>query len=598
MPSAPPSRLGRYQLAHRIGVGGMSELYVARFTRASEVNRTCVVKRLLPELAQQPPMVAMFLDEARINLLLDHPAIVSVFDLGYDHGDYYMAMEHVDGHDLRWILSACARSGLRFPPRLAFHLGARILEALTHAHQACTSDGTPLGLVHRDVSPENVLVDREGNVKLGDFGAAQSTISQTRVGRDSTVGKIEYMAPETMRFGTATPASDLFSIAAVIFEAVSGHRLVTARNAEEALDAWQQFDPTRDVPRRVSLADGGAMLVRALDQDPARRWASADRFLREVQEYLLRRGRGVKSADLGEFVRGLEGTATESGRVFTAPVDLPTTQVQERGSRQFLYWDGRIASGPDATEALDDASGAPDALICSSGQYWRPLADVRPAVVRGVRPRRVSRLEFGPTLRGLEGRWRVAVWLKQQILALQIDKGRVIRAMRFHPSSGEPVTVAPGEPQGGVGSHLEMLVSQGLIGPEQIRSLQRRELRAFLAIPTRWDEMWMTWVPADESAVVGGIPLPIALLDAAHEVGSGARFAPSLGLIGHRKPVATQASLPPEADAALYAPDRTVLSEVRRGLSYSALQRRHQADPVTLFDSLFALHHGGWIELS
>ena len=510
MSSAPPARLGRYQLAHRIGVGGMSELYVARYTRASEVDRTCVVKRLLPDLADQPPMVAMFIDEARINLLLDHPAIVSIFDLGYDRGEYYLAMEHVDGHDLRWILAACARSGVRFPPRLAFHLGARILEALAHAHQARANDGTPLGLVHRDVSPENVLVDRDGHVKLSDFGAAQSTISQTRVGPDSTVGKVEYMAPETLRHGTATPASDLFSIAAVIFEAVSGHRLSRAKDAEEAIAAWQQFDPTRDVPRRVSLADGGAMLVRALDLDPARRWESADRFLREVQEYLLRRGRGVSSVDLGEFVRGLEGTATESGRVFTAPVDLPTTQTQGRRARLHLYSDGGIASGQDADDALAGASSAPDALICSQGQYWRPLSDVRSDAVRGVKPRRVSRLELGPTLRGLEGGWRVALWLKQQILSLDIRSGRVVRALRFHPSSGAPVTVTPGEAPDGDGSPLDVLLSQGLLGAEQVRSLQRRELRAFMAIPTRWDEMWMTQVTIDESAE----PAAAAIADA------------------------------------------------------------------------------------
>jgi len=578
-------------------MGGMSELYVARYTRASDVERTCVVKRLLPELAQQPAMVAMFLDEARINLLLDHPAIVSVFDLGYDRGEYFLAMEHVDGHDLRWILSACARSGRRFPPRLAFFLGARILEALDHAHRARASDGTPLGLVHRDVSPENLLVDREGTVKLSDFGAAQSAISRARVERDSLVGKVEYMAPETLARGISTPVSDLFSIAAVIGEAVSGRKLLEATNAEEALAAWQRFDPTRDVPRRVSLADGGAMLVRALDPDPARRWSSAERFLHEVQEYLLRRGRGVSGADLGDFVRSLEGTATESGRVFTAPVDLPSIQRTTRRSQGFLYTGGTVLSGPEADEAFRDASAGPDALVCGPGQYWRPWDGARTAGDEAQRPRRVGRLQLGPTLRRLQGSWRVALWLQQQLLSLDIHLGRVVRAMRFHPSSGDPVTLEPGKVVARDGSPLEILLERGLLGVEQVRSLHRRELRAFMAIPTRWDEMWMTQVPLTGAGYADGIPLQLALLDAAHEVGAGEGMGRLLGRGSHRKPRAVAVDASPEAGAALYASDRTVLSEVRQDRSLSALMRCHQADPNSLFDALFALHHAGWIAI-
>jgi len=597
-----PVRLGRYELTRRIGTGGMSELYLARYQQAAEVERTCVVKRLLPDLAQQPQMVAMFLDEARINLLLDHPNVVSVFDVGHTDGEYFMAMEYVGGRDLRWVLAAGSRSGGRLFARLALYVAVELLRALDHAHNARSSDGLHLQLVHRDISPENVLVDRHGAVKLSDFGAARSVLSSFPAREGVALGKVPYMAPETLGQGQSGPASDLFSLNLVIFEALAGRPLVRAETADEALRFWRDFDPTRVVPQYLSLADGGAILVRGLDRDPRRRWPDCEAQLREVQELLLRRWGGVSPHDLGDFVRQLEGASTESGRIVTAPVDLPSMPGMAAGlaSSWFSFSGGRLY-GPEEADAVEQrAAQTRDAavLVCAPGQYWRPAAELWSTASR-AEARGAAVLQLGPSLRSLgDGAWRVTLWLKQQVVSLDLCGGRITRAVRFHPLAGDPVELVPG-----VDGDAELrvgpwrgLIEAGLIDARGVLALQRRELRRFLAIPMEWDEMWVLAEPLTQGRG-RGVELATALVDAAHDVRGDRQIGRLLLTSGGRSMRVAIPDLPPELDAALYKVEHEVLSRVRDGTSLSGLLRRYQVDRRTLFRALFTLHQSGIVEI-
>ncbi len=596
---ARPSRLGRYELNRRIGVGGMSELYLARYQQAAEVERTCVVKRLLPDLAQQPQMVAMFLDEARLNLLLDHPNVVSVFDVGHAAGEYYMAMEYVGGRDLRWVLGACARAGGRLFPRLALYVARELLRALDHAHHARTSDGTHLQLVHRDVSPENVLVDRNGAVKLSDFGAARSILSSFPARPGEALGKVPYMAPETLDRGQSNAASDLFSLNLLLFEAVAGRPLLRADSADEALRFWRDFEPTLAIPRAVSLADGGAILVRGLERDPSRRYEDAAAQLREVQELLLRRWGGVSPGDLGEFVRQLEGASTESGRVVTAPVDLPSMpgMAAAAGRQWFGFSDGQIRGphdGDTARQRAEEARGAA-ILACPPGQYWRPASELWS--LPGAEARGASCLQLGPSLRSLgEAPWRVTLWRKQQVVSLELVRSRIVRAIRFHPLAGEPVELVPGAGDGDPADPWRGLVEAGMIDARAVFALQRRELRRFLAIPMEWDEMWVLAEPLQRPRS-GGVELATALVDAAHDTRGDRQIGRLLLTSGGRSMRVAVDHLPPELDAALYKLEHEVLDEVRSGASLSALLRHHQVDRRALFAALFTLHQAGIIDL-
>jgi len=599
MAAQRPSRLGRYELHRRIGVGGMSELYLARYQQAAEVERTCVLKRLLPDLAQQPQMVAMFLDEARINLLLDHPNLVTVFDVGHCDGEYFMAMEYVGGRDLRWVLAACSRAGGRLFPRLALYVACELLKALDHSHNARSSDGTHLQLVHRDVSPENVLLDYHGAVKLSDFGAARSVLSSFPVRQGVALGKVPYMAPEILDRGMASAASDLFSLNLLLFEAVAGRPLLRAAGADEALRFWRDFDPTIAIPRAVSLADGGAILVRGLDRDPSRRWKDAETQLREVQELLLRRWGGVSPLDLGEFVRQLEGASEESGRVVTAPVDLPSMPgTSASAGRQWFGFSRGSLYGPDDADTArgkaEETRGAA-VLACAPGQYWRPASELW--TLPRTEARGANCLQLGPSLRSLGDRpWRVTLWLKQQVVSLELVQSRIVRAIRFHPLAGEPVELVPGGDRSASADPWRGLVEAGMIDTRAVLALQRRELRRFLAIPMEWDEMWVLAEPLARERT-GGVQLATALVDAAHDVRGDRQIGRLLLTSGARSMRAVVETLPPELDAALYKVEHEVLAEIRRGTSLSGLLRRYQVDRRALFGALFTLHQSGIVDL-
>src|SRR5262245_34554664 len=173
-----PSTFGRYQLLERLAVGGMAEIFRAKQSGVHGFEKTLVIKRILPHLAADPEFLGMFIDEAKLQCALQHPKIVQVYEFGEVDGQYYIALEYVDGMDSLGLLRACAHRRQRLPVRLAVHIVAEVLDALDYAHTTAGEDGHPLGIVHRDVSPSNVFISRRGAVKLGDFGIARASERQ------------------------------------------------------------------------------------------------------------------------------------------------------------------------------------------------------------------------------------------------------------------------------------------------------------------------------------------------------------------------------------------------------------------------------------
>ncbi len=220
--SAPEDLYGPYRVLRALAAGGMGEVLLAEDTRSGD---TVVLKRLLPHLWSDPEFVAMFEDEARITGALDHPNIVRQLDVFEDDGERLLVLEHVDGASLAEIIELLyVRDGFITLPEVAWIVRC-VAMALDHAHHRLAHDGLPLGIIHRDVSPSNVLIDRSGAVKLADFGIARARdrISVTAAG--TIKGKYEYMSPEAFTGdGLTTPASDLFALGAVTYEALTGMR--------------------------------------------------------------------------------------------------------------------------------------------------------------------------------------------------------------------------------------------------------------------------------------------------------------------------------------------------------------------------------------
>lgn len=455
MTGVRPTALGPYALEARIGTGGMSELYLARTADLDGRGRTCAVKRLLPERAEDPDMVALFLDEARINLLLDHPNIVSVFDVGRDGGDLFLAMDHVDGVDLRWLLNATRRACARIPPAVALFITAELLRALEHAHGARDLGGGPLRLVHRDISPENVLLGHDGSVRLADFGAARTTVSRFQLEPATTLGKLGYMAPEQLERRQATAASDLFAVGLLLFEMLALRALQRAESPQAAYEFWRRFEPTRVIPGSVPLGSGGALLVRALERDPFRRHRSAAAFLAEVDELRLRRGERSSATDLAALLDGLRGTDGMGEKVTTSPVDL-----------------GALRPAQQRWPEPDPRTG--EAVSWTGAQALRALGQL------AVRP----------------GGWRVRVWLEGTSVELLVaDGGLVDVRVRYAGEEAEGRAVPRDDDSADP--------VRELLGEGHRRILVRRNHARRVALVLRWKHMWATVAAAPELAERG-----------------------------------------------------------------------------------------------
>jgi serine/threonine-protein kinase len=228
------TRFGKYQLLERLAAGGMAEVFRAKTLGAAGFEKDVAIKRILPQLSSDEEFVRMFIDEARLAARLAHRNIVQIFDFDQTDGAYYIAMELIDGCDLRRLAAAEARRGRRLPVGAAVYVAAETLKALAYAH-ARQLDGRPLGLIHRDVSPHNILISRAGEVKLSDFGIAKAQARASATGSGVIKGKLSYMSPEQARGWPVDQRTDLFSAGIVLWELLAGMRLFDGDSEQEIL---------------------------------------------------------------------------------------------------------------------------------------------------------------------------------------------------------------------------------------------------------------------------------------------------------------------------------------------------------------------------
>ena len=304
-----PAQFGRYFLLERLAVGGMAEIFKAKQSGAHGFEKILVIKRILPHLAADPEFLAMFIDEAKLQCALQHPKIVHVLEFGQENGQYYIALEFVDGMDALGLLRACAHKRMRLPVRLAVHIASEVLDALDYSHGKLGSDGESLGIVHRDVSPSNVFISKRGDVKLGDFGIARavekSRQSKTQAG--TLKGKYGYMAPEQVIGGDVDGRADLFAVGIVLAEMLMGRRLFTAPNDLDVLLMVRDARLDRldrhgqDIPAPLRK-----LINKMLSRDPADRFPTAGSTREALQEFLFEARQRVGANDLGAFLNSLK----------------------------------------------------------------------------------------------------------------------------------------------------------------------------------------------------------------------------------------------------------------------------------------------------
>lgn len=310
-----PAAFGQYQLLDRIAVGGMAEVFLARRFGAEGFEKRLVIKRILPDLARNPRFVAMFVHEAKLSVSLNHPNIVQVFDLGKVDGDPYMAMEYIHGRDLTQFLRVMRRNGERVRPEMAAYVAAQVARGLAYAHGRAAPDGRPLDVVHRDISPHNVMVSFEGDVKIVDFGIARLA-GEAAEGLDTGRpggGKFAYMSPEQARGEPLDARTDIFALGVVLYEMLAGRRLFQDGDPDEKLRMVVEcvvpdirtFNPEVDDGMRGIL--GKALAARRED-----RYADASLFEEDLRAYMFDIGardgaRALKAALHAAFAAELTG---------------------------------------------------------------------------------------------------------------------------------------------------------------------------------------------------------------------------------------------------------------------------------------------------
>ncbi len=323
--SAPPGaqRFGRYILIDRLGVGGMAEVFRALVIGPEQFQRVVVVKRILPHLSENPNFVRMFIDEATLCGRLSHPNIIQVHEFGKVDGSYFIAMEYVQGRTVSAILGRLAADNTHMPFTVAAEIARQAALGLGHAHALAAADGTPLQIIHRDVTPGNVMVAYSGVVKILDFGiarvAGEAQANTTDAGQ--VKGKSAYFAPEQLKSGPIDGRVDVWSLGIVLHEALTGRRLFKAANPLQTMELIQQMPiPTPSTVNPAVPAKLDEIVMRALERDRDWRYRTADEMAEALESFLIEQR--YSSQELPKFLRALFHEEV------TQEVTLPRDELQ------------------------------------------------------------------------------------------------------------------------------------------------------------------------------------------------------------------------------------------------------------------------------
>jgi serine/threonine protein kinase len=338
-------RLGRFQIIGRLATGGMAEVYLALSGELPGFRTLIVVKRILPHLASNGQFIRMFLDEARLAALLDHPNVVRIIEVGHDGEEYFLAMELVQGKPLSAVLRKAARERRPPTPALAAYLIAQAASGLGYAHGLTGGDGQPLGVVHRDVSPQNVLVSFEGAVKLIDFGVARAFGRVAHTSPGGLKGKIEYMSPEQASAEEVDHRADVFALGVVLWEVLTGRRLFR-RETELATMRAIVDDP---IPKPSEVAEVPpeleAVVMRALRKRRDARYASAHEMALALERYAFAND-GFSPQQVAGYMKGLFAAEFLQWRkTATAALDMEVEPAQGK-SRIEPFGAEPVTQGP------------------------------------------------------------------------------------------------------------------------------------------------------------------------------------------------------------------------------------------------------------
>jgi serine/threonine protein kinase len=306
-------KLGNYELVRKLATGGMAELFLAKAMGPGGFEKTLVLKRILPHLAEDPEFVNMFLSEARLASRLHHSNIVQIFDLGRAGSTYFLAMEYIDGPSLRGLVQAARAQEVPLPPVLCAWMIAEACQGLAYAHDFCDpATRKPWELVHRDVSLDNILVSRQGTVKVVDFGIAKAA-GQVHLTQPGIVkGKLSYMSPEQLREKPLDRRVDVYALGVVFYELLTGQKPFDAKNELGMARAILCEAPVPAVQRRPDLPKAVQWILdRALAKDREKRYPDCHAFQADLEAFIRATRQAVGASQLSRFIERVIGSTPE-----------------------------------------------------------------------------------------------------------------------------------------------------------------------------------------------------------------------------------------------------------------------------------------------
>jgi serine/threonine protein kinase len=390
------TRLGSYEILRKLARGGMAELFLARTVGPENFEKLVVLKKILPNFAENPKFVRLFLDEARLAATLDHPHIAHVYDMGKVDGNYFFTMEYIHGQDVRATLRRTARFDQKFPLDHTVLIVHAVAAALHYAHERRKPDGSLLDIVHRDVSPSNILISYDGAIKLVDFGVAKAATSSVKTRTGTLKGKIAYMSPEQAKGSPVDRRSDVFALGIVLWEMITTQRLFKGDNdlATIQLIINSKPQPPREL-RPECPEELERISLKALSNDPETRYQTAEELQLDLEE-LARELRLKQSAialrshmqelfaeEIKAWKSAQASGVTLTDHVTSASIVEMTTPVSEN-EISFLDDDDDDEMHLEPTQGLIDTTAPPP-----SSTLPPPLVTIAPSVV-------VNRIDHTP----------------------------------------------------------------------------------------------------------------------------------------------------------------------------------------------------------
>lgn len=372
-----PRPFGPYTLLRRLAAGGMAEVYLAKAEGAIGFEKLVALKRIHPRHALDEGFGEMLLDEARLSASLSHRNIVQTLNLDRIEGSYVIVMEYVDGYDTHHVLDRLRRDGRLFPIDLAAHVVAELCQGLDYAHRRCDAKGLPRGIVHRDVSPQNLLLSFAGEVKIADFGIARASSSR----RDSEAGVIKgkyfYMSPEQARAEPLDHRSDIFSAGVVLWELLVGERLHRAGDVRSLIDAVRKAEvPAPSTLRREVPAVLDAIVARATAPNAKDRFADAGAMVEDLLAYLRSRPPVHAPRRLDALLRSVSPPcAPPEG----APIGFPRTRdhvITEAGADRATPPEPPLRYDLDDGEPTLAGRRSPRTASASLERWWLLIAAI------------------------------------------------------------------------------------------------------------------------------------------------------------------------------------------------------------------------------